>query len=204
MLWPVPKDVPRASQIQVDEVMVDPEDIKRITSNIDDTLENRKDGKDDPLDRPLSPPRSARKRSGSDQSSKGERPGKGYSGKGESGKGEHDMSETEKKKLAEASSQVRPPDGSGATSSNRAPSPIRQGTKRPAGTPASPESIERLANTYWKSHGTKMRKHEVTNYPKTFTYYNQRLHFVLDDFLKGLVFEPEVYSYLASTIRRTS
>ena len=96
--------------------------------------------------------------------------------------------------MEEARSKVGPPNGSGASSSNRAPSPIRKGTKRVAGAPASPESIERLAKTYWKSHGAKMKTHDVSQYPKTFRYYNQRLHLALDDFVKGLVFEPEEYA----------
>ena len=176
-LWESPLEVPRASEIQE---LVDPEEIKRIKGNIDDTLENRKDGKGNPLDEALSPPRSGRQRSKSDQRGKGDR-----------GKGDQDTTEAEEKqRLMQARSKAGPPIGSGASSSNRAPSPIRQGTKRPAGAPASPDSIERLAITYWRSHGPKMRKHEVGKFPKTFMYFDKRLHFVLDEFVKGLVFEP--------------
>ena len=54
-LWDPPLDIPRASELQE---MVDPEEIKRIEGNLDSTLEERKDGKENPLDEALRPPRS--------------------------------------------------------------------------------------------------------------------------------------------------
>ena len=45
-----------------------------------------------------------------------------------------------------------------------------------------------------------MRKHDVENFPKTFTYYNQRLHFMLHEFVKGLVFEPEEYAPILNVL----
>ena len=96
----------------------------------------------------------------------------------------------------EARSKAGPPIGSCASNSN----PFRQGVKRSAGAPALPESIERLATTYWQCYGAKMRKHDVENFPKTFTYYNQRLHFMLHEFVKGLVFEPEEYAPILNVL----
>ena len=143
------------------------------------------------MNRSLTPPRSARRRSKSDKS---ERRGKG------NGKGDQDATEPGKTRLMEARSKAGPPIGSCASSSNRGPSPIRQGAKRSAGAPASPESIERLATTYWKSYGAKMKKHEIGKFPKTFMFYNQRMHFVLDEFVKGLVFDKEEYAPILSVL----
>ena len=70
-LWEAPSDVPRASDIQE---LVDPEEIKRIEGNIDSRLEDRKDGKENPLDKELSPHRSKGFARGP--------PGKGDRGKG--------------------------------------------------------------------------------------------------------------------------
>ena len=39
-----------------------------------------------------------------------------------------------------------------------------------------------------------MKKHEIGKFPKTFVFFNQRLHFVLDEFVKGLVFDQEEYA----------
>ena len=78
-LWETPKDVPRASQAQSDEMQVDHEELKRIKGNLDDALENRVDGKDNPLDRSLSPSRSTRRRSKDERRSKDQRRDKGVS-----------------------------------------------------------------------------------------------------------------------------
>ena len=195
-LWEAPQDVPRASTVRMVEMQLDPEDVstlKRIKGNLDDVLENRKEG--DKLNRSLTPPRSARQRS---KSNKGERRGKG-SAKGD-GKGDQDAPESGKARLMEARSKAGPPVGSCAGSSNRGPSQVRQGAKRSAGAPASPENIERLASTYWRSYGPKMKRHETGNFPKTFMYYNQRLHFVLNEFVKGLVFDKEEYAPILSVL----
>ena len=45
-----------------------------------------------------------------------------------------------------------------------------------------------------------MRKHEVSKFPKTFMSFIQRLHFVLDDFVKGLVFEQEEYAPILNVL----
>ena len=45
-----------------------------------------------------------------------------------------------------------------------------------------------------------MRKHEVSKFPKTLMYFNKRLHFVLDEFVKGLVFEPEEYAPILNVL----
>ena len=149
--------------MQPDEV----DTLRRIKGNIDNILENRKEDLNDKVNRVSTPPRTARQRS---KSNKGERRGKG-TGKGE-GKGDQDAPECGKARLMEARSKASapearskagPPIGSCAGSST----PVRQGVKRSAGAPASPESIERLAATYWQCYGAKMRKHDVENFPKT-------------------------------------
>ena len=45
-----PTRAPRAAVVARDEMQVDHEEAKRIKGNLDDTLENRVDGKDNPLD----------------------------------------------------------------------------------------------------------------------------------------------------------
>ena len=52
-------------------MQVDHEELKRIKGNLDDALENRVDGKDNPLDRSLSPSRSTRRRSKDERRDKG-------------------------------------------------------------------------------------------------------------------------------------
>ena len=43
-------------------------------------------------------------------------------------------------------------------------------------------------------------KHEICDFPKTFTYYNQKLHFILADFVKGLTFDREDYAPILSVM----
>ena len=114
----MPKDVPRAEIVAKEEMNMDPEDVKRIRHNLDNTLEERVDGEPNPLDEPLSPSRNRPRAKGD-------------------GKGEKELKDAQRKRLEEARNKAGPPIGSGeASSSNRLPTPDR-GTKRPAGEPLS-------------------------------------------------------------------
>ena len=182
-LWSQPKDVPRAEIVAKMELNVDPEDAKRIRHNIDNTLEERVDGEPNPLDEPLSPPRNLPRAKGG-------------------GKGEKELKEAERKRLEEARNKRGPPIGSGeASSSNRLPSPERQGHKKSAGDPASPDSIDRHARSHWASYGSKMKMHYAGDYPRSFRRVKGTMHLILDNFMEGLTINPEEYSPIMQTLR---
>ena len=196
-LWEPSQDVPKAETVYMTEMQLQPENIselKRIKGNLEDVLENRKEGA--MLNRSLTPPRNTRQRS---KSVRGEQRGKG-SAKGDA-KGEREPQQPDKGKLMEARSKAGPPVGSGESSSYRAPSRTRQEVKEPlAGAPASWRLFELTASSYWRSYGYKMMKHEICDFPKTFTYYNQKLHFILADFVKDLYFDREDYAPILSVM----
>ena len=203
-LWEAPADVPRAADVRAMEQQMNPEaqSLRRLQGDIDRALATRKESLDDKVNRPLTPSRSSTARQRS-KSNRGERKGKGHSkgyGKAE-GKGDQATSEYGKGKLMEprckaaaapeARSKAGPPVGSGASSSGN---PFRQEVRSTVGMPISPEAIERQAATYWQRYESLMKRNDVEYFPNTLVYYDRKLHFMLHEFVKGLVFEPEEYA----------
>ena len=160
-LWEPSQDVPRAQTVYMTEMQLQPENVselKRIKGNLENTLENRKEGP--MLNRSLTPPRAPRPRS---KSVRDEQRGKG------STKGEYEPQQLGKGKLMEARSKAGPPVGSGESSSCRASSRPRPETREPpVGAPFSWMLFELTAKNLWKSHEDKMMLHEICNFPKTF------------------------------------
>ena len=163
-LWEPSQDVPRAETVYMTEMQLQPENIselKRIKGNLEDVLENRKEGA--MLNRSLTPPRNPRPRS---KRVRGEQRGKG-SAKGDA-KGEREPQQPDKGKLMEARSKAGPPVGSGESSSYRASSRSRPETKEPpVGAPFSWMTFELTAKNLWRYHADKMMMHEICNFPKT-------------------------------------
>ena len=176
-LWSLAKDVARAEIIAKQELDMDPEEKKRIQHNIDNPLDQRKEGKPNPLDEALEPPRDIPRAKGG-------------------GKGDKDARDK-----GRARNKVGPPIGSGeASSSNRLPTPDR-GTKRPAGEPASPDSIDRHAKSHWASCGSKMKMHHAGDYPRNFRRVKGTMHLILDNVMDGLSIDIEDYSPILQTLR---
>ena len=127
-LWDPPTDVPRASEIHAamyatnsDTKTADEqaEELKKINRNLERPLSEFEEGKENPLFEALKPPRTGHHR---DQRTKDDQKAK--------------EDQKAKQALMQAHSKTGPPIGSGASSSNRALTSIRQGTKRSAGAPA--------------------------------------------------------------------
>ena len=151
-LWPQPKNVARAETLYKESMKVDPEENKRIQHNIDNTLDERKEGTPNPLNETLDD---------TIQRAKGD------------GKGEDEM----RKKDRQNARGKGAPIGTGeASSSNQPP----KGNKKSAGDPAPPDEITRSARENWSANNLRMRRHCEGDYPRNFRTIHGLYYLMLD------------------------
>ena len=163
-LWYQPKNVPRAETLYKQTMKVDPEENKRIQHNIENTLDERKEGTPNPLNESLDD---------TIQRDKGE------------GKGEDAMRKKDRQNLRGKGSPI----GTGeASSSNQPPKGYKKGD------PAAPDEITRNARDNWSMNKLRMTRHCEGDYPRNFRTIHGLYYLMLDQFMEDLNLEVNEYS----------